>query len=255
MMNPPDPTLALALLAGTMMAVAALYGSIGHGGASGYLAVMALAGLAPAEMKPTALVLNLGVALIAAVTFWRAGHGSWRTFWPFGLGSVPFAFLGGYLEVPAGTFHLLVAFGLLCAAFRLGWPAPARLPLKAVPRGPAVAIGAALGLLSGLTGVGGGIYLSPLLLLARWADAKDCAALSALFILANSAAALAAHLAAGRAVPPFAFSLAPFVILGGALGAWVGTHRFSPLAIRRGLAGVLALAGAKLVLLVFPWSP
>lgn len=254
-MNLADPTVAFALMAGAMIVVAALYGSVGHGGASGYLAVMAFAGLAPSVMKPTALTLNLAVSALAAFAFWRAGHGSWRTFWPFALGSIPFAFLGGFLQVPVGVFYLLVAFALLCAALRLAWSGSARSPLRALPRGPAVAMGAGLGLLSGLTGVGGGIYLSPLLLLARWADTKDCAALSALFILVNSAAALAAHLLAGRAVPLLAFSLAPFVILGGALGAWLGTQRLSPLAIRRGLAVVLALAGVKLLLLSSPHFP
>lgn len=251
-MNLADPVLAFALMAGAMMAVAALYGSVGHGGASGYLAVMAVAGLAPAVMKPTALSLNLVVSALAALAFWRTGHGSWRLFWPFALGSVPFAFLGGVLQVPDGTFHLLVAFALVFAAFRVAWPSPVLLPPRALPRAPAVAIGAGLGLLSGLTGVGGGIYLSPLLLLARWADAKDGAALSALFILANSAAALSAHLLAGREVPPLALAFVPFVLLGGALGAWLGTRHFSPLVIRRGLAGALVLAGAKLILPLIP---
>jgi uncharacterized membrane protein YfcA len=251
-MNPADPILAFALMAGAMVAVAALYGSVGHGGASGYLAVMALAGLAPAVMKPTALALNLVVSALAAFAFWRAGHGAWRLFWPFALGSVPFAFLGGFLRVPAGAFHLLVALALLCAALRLAWPSAVRSPLRDLPRAPAIVIGAGLGLLSGFTGVGGGIYLSPILLLARWADAKDGAALSALFILVNSAAALSAHLLADRAVPSLALSLAPFVLLGGALGAWLGTQRLSSLVIRRGLAGALALAGVKLV---FPLIP
>jgi hypothetical protein len=235
-------------LALAVLAVAFLYASIGQAGASGYIAVMSLAGLAPAEIRPTALALNVLVAAIASAQFRRAGHFSWPLFWPFALLSVPMAFVGGALALPARAFQVAVGLLLLAAAARLLLrPAAAgaeRPPARAV----ALALGAALGLLAGLTGTGGGVFLMPLFVLRGWANAQRAAAVTALFILVNSLAGLAGHLSAARELPALALPLGVAVAIGGAAGAWLGSRRLPARAIERGLAALLAFAGAKLAL-------
>ena len=179
------------LLLGVLIFIAALlYSSVGHGGASGYLAAMALFDLAPDVMKPTALVLNLFVTCVGTVRYARAGCFSWNIFWPFAVLSIPFAFLGGMWRLPAGTYKIILGLVLLFAAWRLAIKQSAHAPAtqKAIVLPAALALGAAIGLLSGLTGVGGGIFLSPLLLLLGWAEVRKTAGVSAAFILVNSAA-------------------------------------------------------------------
>jgi uncharacterized membrane protein YfcA len=236
----------LALTAGVFI-VALLYSSVGHAGASGYIAVMSLLGLAPALIKPTALTLNILVASIGAFQFWRAGHFSWRLFWPFALLSAPFAFLGGYLNLPTQVFKLLVGAVLLYSAALL----LARPPTESEPRSPSRAVslgaGAGIGLLSGLTGTGGGIFLTPLLLFMHWARTRQAAAVSALFILVNSITGLAGNISSTRQFPSFALALAAAVVAGGAIGSWFGSRRFDPTVIKRLLAVVLLIAGAKLI--------
>lgn len=235
------------LLAAGVLAVAVLYSTVGHGGASGYLAIMALAGLAPATMRPAALGLNLCVAALAAGHFGRAGWFSWRLFWPFAVTSIPAAALGGALALPDPIYKRVVGAVLLYSAWHLFRSAGRAVEVGARP--PAVpvalAVGAALGLLSGLTGVGGGIFLSPLLLVVGWAGAKETAAVSAVFILVNSAAGLASFLVAGGAVPVELLPLVPAAVAGGAAGAALGARRLPGPTIRRVLAGVLVLAGIK----------
>ena len=237
----------LVFLTASVLVVAFLYSSVGHAGASGYIAVMTLFNLAPAEIKPTALLLNVLVASIATWQFWRAGHFSWRLFWPFAVLSVPMAFVGGWIDLPSHAFKVLVGVVLLFSAFRfLSGTAPDAAehePSRLV----AIPIGAGLGLLSGLTGTGGGIFLTPLLLFKRWARVKSAAAVSALFILVNSVAGLLGNLGSARNVPSFAVVLAAAAVLGGALGSYLGSHRLRPVAIRRSLALVLLIAGAKLI--------
>jgi hypothetical protein len=242
----PDPvTLLIALL---FFLAALLYASVGHGGASAYLAVMALLGVAPAVMKPTALVLNILVSGIGTVLFYRAGSFSWRTFWPFALGSAPLAFAGGLLTLPMDWYRPVVGLVLLYAAWRL-WPRAASLPLeRALPRGLALGLGMGIGFLSGLTGVGGGIFLSPLLLLARWADPRQTAGVSAAFILVNSVAGLLGHLADAAALPPMLPWWATAAGVGGLAGAWWGSHRLPPTSLRRLLALVLVVAALKMLL-------
>ncbi|MEO8586087.1 MAG: sulfite exporter TauE/SafE family protein, partial [Acidobacteriota bacterium] len=236
-------------LTAAVLVVAFLYSSVGHAGASGYIAVMSLFNLAPAEIKPTALVLNVLVASIATWQFWRAGHFSWRLFWPFAVLSVPMAFVGGWVDLPAHAFKVLVGVVLLFSAFRFLFSGSVPDVVEEEPR-PLVAIpvGAGLGLLAGLTGTGGGIFLTPLLLLKRWARVKTAAAVSALFILVNSVAGLLGNLGSARNVPSFAIVLGAAAVIGGTLGSYVGSQRFRPVAIRRSLALVLLIAGAKLVL-------
>lgn len=246
-----DPAI-IALLAAGMLVAAFLYASVGHGGASAYIAAMAIAGVAPAEMRPLALQLNVLVSAIAAVKFYRAGHFRWRLFWPFAVTSIPAAYLGGAITLPGTAYKVLVGAVLLYAAWQLWWSARAgeeMRPLRDVPVALAMAIGGALGVLSGLTGVGGGIFLSPLLLLLGWAGTKQTSAVAAPFILVNSLSALAAGFVKNPAMPPdYAWLLMAAVLVGGWTGAEYGSRRFSNPIIRRALALVLAIAGGKMVL-------
>lgn len=228
--------------------VALLYSSVGHAGASGYLAVMALIGVLPAEMRPAALILNLLVATIGARNFIGAGHFRWSLAWPFLITSVPMAYLGGRLALPVDVYRTVVGVVLLLSALRFvitlrAADAEGRVP----PRPIAMAAGAALGLLAGLTGVGGGIFLSPLLLLAGWANLRTTAATSVVFILANSAAGLLGQFATITALPSGLPWWALAVVLGGALGSWLGARRLPGPAIRGTLAVVLIIAGIKLL--------
>ncbi len=237
----------LPFLALGMLLVAFLYSSVGHAGASGYIAVMSLFSLAPGVVKPTALVLNILVASIGALQFWRAGHFSGRLFWPFALLSIPLAFVGGWLSLPAYVFKVVVGLVLWFSAFRFLLH-PSSDEVRCEPSRPAaLSIGAGLGLLSGLTGVGGGIFLTPLLLLMRWSRTKTAAAVSALFILVNSASGLLGYVANNKGLPKFAPVLALTVIIGGTAGSYFGSRRFQHTVIKRLLAVVLLIAGAKLV--------
>lgn len=242
----------LPLLAAGMLAAAFVYASVGHGGASAYLAAMALAGVAPVEMRPVALALNIVVSTLATYKFWRAGHFRWRLFWPFAAVSIPFAYLGGAITLSGQAYKVVVGVVLLYAGWQLWRSYRAGEEMREV-RAPAIplamAIGAAMGLLSGLTGVGGGIFLSPLLLMLGWAGTKQTSAVAAPFILVNSVAGLAAGFVAGTAVlPPSTWALAAAVLMGGWLGAEYGSRRFANPVVRRFLAVVLGVAGAKMVL-------
>jgi uncharacterized membrane protein YfcA len=246
-----EPTI-LVLLACGMLLASFVYASVGHGGASAYLAAMALAGLAPAEMRPIALALNILVSSLATWKFWRAGHFRWRLFWPFAAVSVPFAYLGGAITLPGTVYKVLVGVVLLYAAWQLwlsGRAGEEMRPVREPPIALAIAIGAVLGLLSGLTGVGGGIFLSPLLLMRGWARTKETSAVAAPFILVNSIAGLAAGLVSGTAsLPSMTWILSGVVLVGGWLGAEYGSRRFANPVVRRFLAVVLAVAGGKMVL-------
>lgn len=226
--------------------IALLYSSVGHAGASGYIAVMSLLSLAPEQIKPTALVLNILVATIGTIQFWRAGHFSWQLFWPFALLSVPLAFVGGYLNLPGQVFKILVGIVLLISAAQFLIRPPAEAEGRPPSRPVSLATGAALGLLSGLTGTGGGIFLTPLLLFLGWARTKTASAVSALFILFNSAAGLAGNVSATRTLPGFALVLLAAAAAGGAIGSWFGSRRLPHTTIKRLLAAVLVIAGAKL---------
>lgn len=241
------------LLAGLFLAVAVLYSSVGHAGASGYLAAMALVGLAPATMKPTALALNILVAAIVTTRFHLAGYVRWRALAPFLVASVPLAFLGGAITLPAALYKPLVGLVLLAASVRLFATAsalatrPDREP--SVPLWLALPIGGALGLLAGLTGTGGGIFLTPLVLFAGWAGPRFAGGLSSGFILANSVSGLAGNVAAVQAVPSAIPVWLATVAIGGLIGAELGARRFGTAQLRRALALVLVVAGLKLIFL------
>jgi uncharacterized protein len=171
----------LTLLVIGIFIIAALYSAVGHAGASGYIAVMSLMGLSPLVMKPTALALNILVAVIATVQFVRAGHFSWALFWPFAVLAVPCAFVGGYIHLPMQGFKVMVGLVLLYSAVRLLWRTQPDQTTSPPPLGVALLAGACIGFLSGLTGTGGGIFLTPLILFMGWANPKPAAAVSALF--------------------------------------------------------------------------
>lgn len=291
-----------------LIAVAILYSSVGHGGASGYLAVMALAGLAPETIRPAALSLNLVVSLVATFRFGAAGHLRIGLLLPFLVASVPAAFLGGSLPVEPELYDLLLGVVLLLAGLRLAWegirggeaaadespggegasgrnrggegaseashgdeaagvtrhagttagpeetgeaaPATAPYPIRAAgPTLPvALAAGLTIGLASGLIGVGGGIFLSPLVLLMGWATARETAALSAPFILLNSAAGLSGQVLTGAVFPPALPVWLAAVLAGGWIGATFGSRRARPRTLRGLLGAVLLMASAKLLL-------
>ena len=234
-----------------MLLAAFGYASVGHGGASAYIAAMALAGIAPAEMRPSALLLNVGVSALGSWKFYRAGFFRWRLFWPFAVVSIPLAYLGGAITLPGQAYKILVGVVLLYAAWQLWRSGKSGTEMREVRQPPlalAMVIGAAMGLLAGLTGVGGGIFLSPLLLMLGWAGTKETSAVAAPFILVNSLAGLAAvFMAKSAALPAYVGILLPAVLIGGWLGAEYGSRRFANPLVRRVLALVLALAGAKMI--------
>jgi uncharacterized membrane protein YfcA len=243
-----EPASVLAL-AGLVFAAAALYASVGHGGASGYLAAMALVGVTPEAMRPAALALNVLVAGIGTVAFVRAGRFSWGRFWPFAALSIPAAFAGGTVELPPGLYRPVVGAVLLYAAVRLVRQPTGAGGTRPLPAAVALAAGAAIGLLSGLVGVGGGIFLSPLLVLARWADVRTASGVAAAFILVNSVAGLLGQATQGVVLPSFLPTLAVAAVAGGGIGAWLGSRRLSPIVVRRVLAVVLVVAGLKMLTL------
>ena len=235
------------ILAGAFLAAAILYSSVGHAGASAYLAAMTFLGMPTPMMRPTALVLNLLVASIASIRFARAGLFSWPLFWPFALGSIPFAFIGGAIVLPGHWYRTLVGLVLWTSAARLFLdlriPGATHLP----PRGIAVLCGAGLGLLAGLTGTGGGIFLSPLLLFMGWAETRQTGGVAAVFILANSAAGLAGNPTSLSHLPAQLPLWATAAVLGGIIGSELGSRRLGTPAFRRLLGVVLVIAGWKLV--------
>ena len=241
----------IALLTLTFL-VALIYSSVGHGGASGYIAVLTLFSFPHPSIAISALCLNLFVAGIAFYAFFKAHYFSWRLTWPFAVASIPAAFLGGLIKVPTSLYAALLAFVLVCAGFRL------LLNLKKVNdheihQKPSLTIslilGAFVGILSGIVGVGGGIFLSPILILCRWADTKTTAATSAFFILVNSMAALSGKMIQGNhSFSPFLFSLIAVAFFGGMVGSELGAVRFPSHWLKRVLAFVLFLAAFKLTI-------
>jgi uncharacterized membrane protein YfcA len=243
-------TIIALIIAALIFVVALLYSTVGHAGASGYLAAMALFGMAPVVMKPTALVLNIIVASIGTIRFYRAGFFSWRTFWPFALTSIPAAYLGGTMTLPDVAYKSIVGVVLLYSAVRLFMSAATAdtHKTKLVPIWIALVVGGAIGLLSGLTGVGGGIFLSPVILLMHWAKAKETSAVAVTFILVNSIAGLLGHASAISYIPPSITFWAPAALIGGWLGTELGTRVLPVAGVRRWLSVVLVLAGLKLLI-------
>ncbi len=237
----------VSLIALGIFVIAVLYSSVGHGGASGYWAILSLFGVAAKVVKPTALSLNIIVSPLAAWQFWRAGYFRWELFWPFALLSMPLAFLGGRWELPVPVLKMLMGVVLLGSALRFLIRPAAESDTHPPSRSVAIAVGGVLGMLSGLTGTGGGIFLTPLIIVMRWAPPKHASAASALFILLNSAAGLLGNLSKGAPLPTFAISLGAAALIGGSIGSYYGSQRFSHTIIRKVLATVLTIAGFKLI--------
>jgi uncharacterized protein len=229
--------------------IAVLYSAVGHAGASSYLAAMALLNMAPETMKPTALILNIMVAIIASIHFYRAGCFSWQRFWPFALASIPMAFLGGLITLQSPMYKIILGLVLFYAAIRIfiSSRSPGEPALRSHPLWMAFLIGAGIGLLSGITGVGGGIFLSPILLLSGWADARKTAGISAMFILSNSIAGLTGYLLHSPSVPSQIPFWAISVILGGIIGSRIGSRRLGNKWLRLLLAIVLLFASLKML--------
>lgn len=250
-MNELDTTNLVALLA-LIVATAALYASVGQGGGSGYLVAMALFGLAPAFMKPAALAMNIAVSALGFLRLARAGHFEARLFLPFALGSVPAAYLGGAYTLSDAVYKYIVGAALLLAAGRLFREQPDTIEaaVRRLPFAAAVALGAGIGLLAGLTGVGGGIFLSPVLLFLRLTTMRQNAAIAAAFILVNSIAGLAgyAYSAPGSSFPEGLWLYVAAALAGGAVGSELAVRRLAPAALKKLLAVLLVIAAAKLIL-------
>ena len=231
-----------------LFVVAFLYASVGHGGASGYLALMALFSVAPAVMKPTALLLNLFVSLTSFVQFYRGGHFKWNVFWPFAVASIPFAYLGGLVMVDAVIYKRLLGLLLLIPIVRFFFFSNTNVAEKKENTVLlSLFIGGGIGFLSGLTGIGGGILLSPLLLLLHWTDQKETAAISALFIFVNSFSGLAGQLTKGVQFTADMYGYVVIAFLGGLCGAYFGALRFRQSILKNVLATVLLVAAYKLL--------
>lgn len=232
-----------------LFVVAFLYASVGHGGASGYLALMALFGMAPDFMKPTALLLNLFVSLSAFILFYRGGHFKWKLFLPFALASIPMSFVGGVISLDADIYKKLLGVLLLIPVIRmLFFPNTDESELKEGNIGLSIFIGATIGFLSGLIGIGGGIILSPVLLMMRWTNQKQTAAISALFIFVNSLSGLAGQLSTGLVLQSSMVSYVAVAFCGGTIGGWLGAGKFNQQILKYLLAIVLFVAALKLLL-------
>jgi uncharacterized membrane protein YfcA len=231
-----------------LFVVAFLYASVGHGGASGYLALMAIFAISPTVMKPTALLLNLFVSSTSFIQFYRGGHFKWKTFWPFALASIPLSFLGGMMAIESSIYKKILGALLLIPVARFFFfnntdPKdfkPANIPLSLL-------IGGIIGLLSGMIGIGGGIILSPVLLLLKWTDQKQTAAISAAFIFVNSVAGLGGQLIKGFEFNNHMLGYVAVAFVGGICGAYFGALKFKQTILKNVLACVLALAAYKLL--------
>ena len=228
--------------------VAFLYASVGHGGASGYLALMALFSISPDVMKPTALLLNLFVSLTSFIQFYRGGHFNWKIFLPFAITSVPMAYLGGLQHLDDDIYKKILGILLIVPIIRFLFFANIKVEeLKKSNFILSLVIGAVIGLLSGLIGIGGGIILSPVLLLLKWADMKQTAAISAIFIFVNSLSGLAGQLQKGIHFSPDMYVYAGVAFVGGICGAWLGSLKLRQDILKYILAVVLLVAACKLL--------
>jgi len=228
--------------------VAFFYSSVGHGGASGYLALMAIFSFSPEVMKPTALLLNLFVSLVSFIQFYRGGHFNFKLFLPFALASVPMAYVGGLITIDADIYKKILGLLLLIPIIRFLFFANIKVEeIKKSNVFLSLIIGGTIGFLSGLIGIGGGILLSPVLLLLKWSDMKQTAAISALFIFVNSLSGLAGQLTKGIHFSPDMFAYVAIAFVGGICGAYFGSMKFNQNILKYLLAIVLIMASYKLL--------
>ncbi len=237
-------------LAGCIFVVAMMYASVGHGGASGYLAIMALFSLLPEALKPTALMLNIVVAGVGTYLYCSAGQFSWRVFWPFVVTSIPMSFLGGTFSLPPELYRPALGMVLLFAAWRLFARRKHEAYEAKTPSLPvAMIVGGVLGFASGLIGVGGGIFLSPLMILLGWARVREVSGIAALFILVNSISGLFGHMSSLQHVPDYAPLLASVALVGGSIGAICGSRHLPVATILKAMSFMLVMAGGKMFLI------
>jgi len=239
----------LILLISSLAVLAFLYSSIGYGGAIGYLAVMALFGVAPMMMKTSALIMNLAVAVTSFIGFYRGGHFKLKLFWPFAITSIPLSYLGGMMTLPDSIYKKILAVCLLISIVRLLYQfRQSNQETKEIPIGTALVAGGLIGLLSGAIGLGGGVILSPLMLLMRWATFKETAAVSALFISVNSLSGLFGQMNKGGIHLTDNLQYAVLAtIVGGLLGSYCGSQKFNVPTLKYVLATVLTVASFKLM--------
>lgn len=228
--------------------VAFLYASVGHGGASGYLALMALFSFNPAIMKSSSLVMNIFVSFIAFFQFYRGGHFKWKLLLPFIITSIPASFIGAYITLDELTYKKILGVLLIFPILRLlGIIGKESDTIKELNWLWALSIGAIIGLLSGMIGIGGGIILSPIILLLHWGNMKQTAAVSALFIFLNSIAGLVGLMLKGTAIDDNIYNWVLIAIAGGMAGAYIGRKFLSTKALKAILSLVLVIASIKLL--------
>jgi len=233
--------------------IAFLYASVGHGGASGYLALMSIIGLSQEMMKPTALMLNILVSAIAFFYFWKAGYFKFKLFAAFAIGSVPFSFIGGMIETDPYIYKTILGIFLIIATLKLigVFDRAKNSETNSKTRESniyiAILVGSIIGFFSGLIGIGGGIILSPVILILGWANVKESAAVSALFILVNSLAGFAGNMTTGIEFSTEIVMMTGLAAVGGLVGAYYGTFRFNTILLKRVLAFVLLFASLKLL--------
>ena len=231
-----------------LLVISFLYSSVGHGGASGYLALMALFNFTSATMRPTALLLNVLVSGIAFVQFYRNGFFRWELFWPFAATSLPAAFIGGLIDLDEVTYGKMLGILLLISVIRLLVTDHKQDKVKShINIAGALIAGAVIGLISGTIGIGGGIILSPLILFLKWANIKEAAAVSALFIFVNSIAGLAGVFLKGSQFDGMMAGMMAVSFAGGMLGAFAGASKFNSAVLKYSLSIVLIIASAKLL--------
>jgi len=228
--------------------VSFLYASVGHGGASGYLALMALFSFAPEVMKPTALLLNLFVAAIAFYHYYKEGFFDKKLFISFAIASIPMAFTGGMIEVDASLYKKILGVLLIFAILKmLNVFGKESTKIKDVKLWQGLIVGGAIGFFSGLIGIGGGIILTPIILLFHWGKMKEAAAVSALFIWVNSASGLIGQLSSGVTIQLESFGLVAIALIGGFFGGYLGSKKINNQNLRYILAVVLIIASVKLL--------
>lgn len=236
-----------------LAAIAAAYAAVGQAGATGYIAAMGIAGFTPDVIRPAALALNTLVAAIGTARYAKAGHVTWRGTYPFILLGLPCSVLGGATHLPTSIYQPVVGVLLIVAAWRMAKSARSAAsiderPLPQPPLLPALIAGAAIGFVAGVTGIGGGIFIAPLVLTLHWLNTRYAAGLSAIFNLLNSAAALAGLWSASLILPPDLPSWLAAAAVGAMLGSWLGVKHLPPRVLRYILSVLLLVGGIWMLL-------
>jgi len=238
------------LIAFSLLVIGFLYSSVGHGGASGYIALLSLFGVMPAQYKSLILILNIIVAGLAFIQYYRARFFKWSLCWPFIIASIPFAFLGSKIPVNDDYYNFFLGIALIFPIIRLiGFFPSDKKENKALPLSAAIIIGAIIGFVSGVLSIGGGIFLSPVIILFAWGNAKEAAAVSALFIVLNSVSGLLGSLDKPILMDESSLSWFVAIVTGGIAGSYFGSHRFQNKTVQYVLAAVLTIACVKLIFL------